>query len=88
MNILKHAFHKLGRHAAEHALRTALVEDFVVATRLHDGHVVLQFILAYFTADAHTLRKEFHKVVVDFIDVAAQGFKAFRRGGKLADYEF
>ena len=49
---------------------------------------MFQFILSYFAADAHTLRKEFHKVVVDFIDVAAQGFKAFRCGGKLADYEF
>ena len=41
VNILKDAFHKFGRHAAEHALRAALVKDFVVAARLHDGHVVL-----------------------------------------------
>ena len=85
MDALEHVLHEVRRHAAEHALRTALVEYLGVAARLYDCHVVLALVLSDFAADAHALGQQFNERVVDFVNLVAQRIEALGRGRDVAD---
>ena len=64
--------YKVGIHTAKCALCTTLLKDFVVASRLKHGHVVLLLVLTDFATYAHTLREEFHELVVEIVYLMTQ----------------
>ena len=71
-----HAFedflHKLAVHAAKRALSAALVENLTIPYGLQHGHVVLLLVLSDFAAYAHTLGKQVHQLVVEFVNLLTQ----------------
>ena len=64
--------YEVGAHAAELALCAALLQDFVVASRLEDGHGVFLLEGSDFAADAHALGENLDDVVVALVDLRTQ----------------
>ena len=64
--------YKVGIHTAKCALCTTLLKDFVVASRLKHGHVVLLLVLSDFATYSHTLREKFHELVVEIVYLMTQ----------------
>ena len=75
-------------HTAQTALCTALVQNFRVAIRLHDGHIVVTLVGSDFSADAHAARQEVEQRVVALVDLFAQRFEVLRQIGHFANHEF
>ena len=68
----EHFFDKVGIHAAQGALRAALLQNLVVAARLKDGYAVLLLVSTNFAGHAHTLGQHLDQVVVTFVNLRAQ----------------
>lgn len=84
---LKYLFDELGIHAAQCALRAALLEDFVVASGLQDGHVMFLFVSADFSCHTHSLGQLLDKIVVTFVNLLTQFAEVLGALRFLADDE-
>ena len=69
---LKYLFDEFSIHATQCALRAAFLEDFVVASGLQDGHVMLFFVCTDFTCHTHPFGQLLNKIVVAFVYLLAQ----------------
>ena len=69
MDGLEHLLHEFRTHAAEGSLCATLVQDFVVASCLKDGHVVLFLERTDFAAHTHPLGQYLDDLVVAFVDL-------------------
>ena len=64
--------HKVCAHTALFSLRTALFQDFIVASCLKNGDSVLFFVSTDLTCYAHSLSQFLDDVIVAFVDLLTQ----------------
>ena len=85
VNCTQYGYNELGVEVEFGCLRSAKVENLVVALRLQYGHVVLLLVLTYLVRDAHALREKCQQLIVDLVDLTTQLGKALGRLGRFAD---